>query len=116
MLKSQDTSFLLLRLEEGVMYEATTFAKNKRPAFPYQKSFFTEAIFKFDLGNFKFQANDEDMFKQDHEMMNFIQLGVAIDSFMIRRDTIHKILQYRIKTNIEILNPNFQNDLRVAQH
>ncbi len=108
MLKAQDTSFLLLRLERGVMYEATSFARGKRAKYPYQKSFFSEAIFKFNLDEFKLQKNDEDLFKREHEMLNFVQLGVAIDSFEIRKDTIENILKNRLRSNIAILNPNFQ--------
>lgn len=114
MLKSEDTTFLLLRLVDGQMYESTSISNSKRPGFPFQKSYFKEAIFKMDLSEFRMQANDEEMFKREYEMMNFIQLDYALDSLQRRDDTLNNMLANQLKRNMIIFNPEFSNSEQIT--
>jgi lipopolysaccharide export system permease protein len=83
MLKSENERFLLLKLNNGSMYEKMKPGSMQDAKFPYQKTFFKEAIIKFDMSQFQMQKSNEDLFKRDYEMMNFVQLQETIDSMKI---------------------------------
>ena len=80
MLKSEDNRYLLLKLTSGAMYEKIGNTQMQRDKFPFQKTFFEEAIIKFDLGGFQLNESNEDLFKRDFEMINFIQLQETLDT------------------------------------
>ena len=114
MLKSENedtastSNFLLLKLVNGSMYEELqASARNKADA-PFQKSFFQEAIIKFDLSGFDMKEESEDLFKRDFEMMNFVQLGVALDSLDRLNDTLALEFQTNIERQILVINPDFE--------
>lgn len=113
MLKSTDkngekSSFLLLKLVNGSIYQQMEQSfKNKKGA-PYQKSFFEEAIIKFDLSGFDMQEESEDLFKRDYEMMNFVQLGDAIDSLAIVNDSLKNSFQVTMKRQVLVINPDYK--------
>ncbi len=107
--KSQ--SFLLLKLINGSIYEQMGPDARNQVNSPYQKTFFTEAIIKFDLSNFDLQEESEDLFKRDFEMMNYVQLGVALDSLNKINDTLAVEFQRNVYRQILIVNPDFENRL-----
>ena len=84
---SEDDRFLLLKLIDGTIYEDANLDFNPSAKKPYRKSFFKESMVKFDMSSFKLQKSDEDLFKREYEMMNFAQLGQAIDSFQVKIDS-----------------------------
>lgn len=105
---SKNQTFLLLKLINGAIYEQMgPNVKNKTNA-PFQKTFFKEAILKFDLSNFDMQEESEDLFKRDFEMMNYVQLGVAMDSLEKINDTLAVEFTKNVKRQILILNPDFR--------
>lgn len=80
MLKSENERYLLLKLNNGAMYEKMQPGSMQDARYPFQKTFFKEAIIKFDMSQFKMQKSNEDLFKREFEMMNFIQLQETLDS------------------------------------
>jgi len=84
---SEDDQFLLLKLNDGVIYEEANLDFNPSAKKPFRKSFFNESMVKFDMRSFKLQKSDEDLFKREYEMMNFAQLGQAVDSFIVKIDS-----------------------------
>ncbi len=86
---SEDDRFLLLKLIDGSIYENTNLEFNPKAKKPYRKSFFKESMVKFDMSSFKLQKSDEDLFKREYEMMNYAQLGYAIDSFEVKLDSFN---------------------------
>lgn len=84
---SEDDQFLLLKLNDGVIYEEANLGFNAKAKKPFRKSFFKESMVKFDMRSFKLQKSDEDLFKREYEMMNFAQLGQAVDSFIVKIDS-----------------------------
>jgi len=93
LLKSEDEQFLLLKLSNGSMYENGKLDFNAKAKYPYRKSFFKETIVKFDMSGFSLQKSDEDLFKREYQMMNYKQLGIAIDSFALSNDSINQSFQ-----------------------
>lgn len=84
---SEDDKYLMLKLIDGVIYEETKKGFIPKAKKPFNKSYFKESIVKFDMSSFKLQKSDEDLFKREYEMMNYAQLGVAIDSFVVQMDS-----------------------------
>jgi lipopolysaccharide export system permease protein len=85
---SENDQFLLLKLIDGAIYEEANLGFNPTAKKPFRKSFFKESMVKFDMRSFKLQKSDEDLFKREYEMMNFAQLGQAIDSFKVKIDSL----------------------------
>ncbi|MBL7898189.1 MAG: LptF/LptG family permease [Crocinitomicaceae bacterium] len=101
------SDYLFLSLQNGVIYENVTSQKFEKVRVDFQKSFFDEAIIKFDMSGFEMQKNNEDLYKQDHEMMNFIQLDRSLDSLMKLNDSLDIEFQRNLKNNFLILNNSF---------
>lgn len=110
MLKSDDDRYLMLKLNEGAMYEKIGPSQIQRDKYPFQKSFFSEAIIKFDLSGFQLDQSDEDLFKRDYEMFNFMQLQGAIDTMEAEMTQIRYDFQKTLANQIVILNDGFQPD------
>lgn len=108
MLKSENERYLLLKLVNGSMYEKMQAGPGKVGGAPFQKSFFTETVIKFDLGGFDMQEESEELFKREYEMMNYRQLAYALDSLGRINDTLTKDFQETIQRQVLILNPEFK--------
>jgi len=110
LLKSTNDQFLLLKLTSGAMYEESKMEFGKQSNYPFSKSFFDETIVKFDLSEFALKKSDEDLFKREYQMMNYSQLGYAIDSFRVEIDSLIDVFKSSfVKQTIifdeEALNP-----------
>jgi lipopolysaccharide export system permease protein len=91
--RSQKGEYLLFHLYNGMMNEElptneTTYNKDgsvqKNEFHPGRKSFFESATFKLDLSGFQIQRSDAELFKNQFEMMNILQLSQAKDSFNVK--------------------------------
>ncbi|MEZ4938189.1 MAG: LptF/LptG family permease [Crocinitomicaceae bacterium] len=81
MYNSSDQKFLYLELMNGRVYESTneTNAKNARNM-PFRKSKFEKATIRFDLSGFSTNRSNQEIFKNNVEMLNIYQLENAMDS------------------------------------
>lgn len=113
MLKSEKSdssgagNYLLLKLINGSMYEQMVSSLKNGTGAPFQKTFFKEAIIKFDLSNFDMQEESEDLFKRDFEMMNYVQLDLALDSLLVINDTLTAQFTKNVLRQTLITNPDF---------
>lgn len=105
--KESKKEYLFLKLENGVIYEEVKRRKIEKIKVDFQKSYFDEAIIKFDMSPFEMEKSNADLFKQDYEMMNFMQLSFALDSLTGICDTIDKSIAKTLNDNFVILNKNF---------
>lgn len=108
MLKSENDRYLLLKLENGSMYQQMGSKMLAKSGSPFQKTFFKEGIIKFDLGGFAMQEESEDLFKREYEMMNYRQLSYALDSLYTDFDTIKIEFKENIQRQLIITNPDFE--------
>lgn len=104
LLTSENKQFLLLKLVNGSMYEEAKLDFKKKASHPFRKSFFKESTVKFDMGGLDMQNSDEEMFKREYQMMNFVQLGVAIDSFRLEKDSMSTAFKDNFMTKNVVLN------------
>jgi len=105
--KNNKQEYLFLQMENGVIYEDVQKRKFEKTSVDFQKTYFEEAIIKFNMGGFELEKTNPDLFKQDFEMMNFIQLGTALDSLKILNDTLDINFGMMLKDNFVIFNNNF---------
>jgi lipopolysaccharide export system permease protein len=110
MLKSENERFLLLKLNSGAMYEKMQPGQMQNAQFPFQKTFFDEAIIKFDMAQFQMQESNEDLFKREHEMMNFVQLRETLDSMKIYFKDLNADFGAVLKRDMVIYNDAFDID------
>src|SRR5690606_14899005 len=89
MYRSPKGDFLLFKLVSGYMNEelptpTPTFDKDGKPKYtefkPGRKSIFETATLKLDLSGFQIERTNEELFKNQFEMMNIIQLTQIVDS------------------------------------
>lgn len=104
MLQSENKDYLFLKLGSGVIYEEVSPRKFEKVKVDYQKSFFSEAIMKFSMSGFDLQKSSEELYKQEFEMMNFIQLDFAIDSLEKLNDTLDVQFSKSLKNKLTILS------------
>jgi len=105
MISTEDNHFLFLKLNDGVIYEEANLDFDPKAKYPYRKSFFDETVVKFDMSDFSFKKSDEDLFKRDFEMMNFVQLGFSIDSFELSQKIYDSLFIEDLKKEMVIFNP-----------
>lgn len=106
--EEKNQTYLLLKLINGSIYEQMGPTSKNQAKSPFQKTFFKEAIIKFDLSNFDLQEESEDLFKRDFEMMNYAQLGLALDSLHKINDTLAVEFKKNVNRQIAITNPDFE--------
>lgn len=89
--KSVNGNQLFFELHDGVIYEELAAevpnfshtgilindVKNSRPSRRYN---FKKATYKIDISGFQLNRSDEDLFKNQHEMLNVFQINMVVDS------------------------------------
>ncbi|MFD1551973.1 permease [Putridiphycobacter roseus] len=104
MIFSDNNDYLFLKLSNGAIYEESSFMAQKNDPYPYSKTFFKETILKFDFSNFNLQKTDENLYKRDFEMMNFLQLDRKLDTIIIDFDSIKYEFKKRVKNEVFVLD------------
>lgn len=81
-----DKRYLILDLKDGSSYEEPT--KDKDPgshSIPFLRNKFKQQTVRFDLSSFKRTNTNEDLFRENHQMLKSSQLKTMIDSFHIQK-------------------------------
>ena len=79
MAMSEDERYLILYLNKGSSYEERE-NKPGRLSRPLMRSEFEEELVRFDLSSFKMTRTNEQLFKDNYQMLNLRQLSFASDS------------------------------------
>ncbi len=74
-----DNNFLLVNLYRGYSYEEMR-TRSGNQSHPVMRSNFESELIRFDLSSFKLTRTDEDLFKENKQMLNVPQLEKAMDS------------------------------------
>lgn len=86
MVITPDNNFLLLNLYNGYRYEEIQRRGNAQ-SHPVTQSRFTHDIIRFDLSSFRLKRTDEELFKENKQMLNVPQLSRAMDSLQKELNT-----------------------------
>ena len=94
MVMSQDERYLILTLFNGTSYEEKPSSPGKNNK-PLMRSEFEEQVVRFDLSSFKMTRTNEQLFKDNYQMLNLNQLTTAGDSIRKKIDSKKEDLYHR---------------------
>ena len=80
MVMSDDERFLILSLFDGNSYTEEINKRGRRNTHPLRRSEFEEQTIRFDLSTFRMTRTNEQLFKDNYQMLNLKQLTVSSDS------------------------------------
>lgn len=80
---SKDDKYLILTLYNGNSYEEMQSEEGRRYNYPLFRSEFDEEIIRFNLSGFQIERTNEDLFKDNYQMLNMFQLQAAIDTLQL---------------------------------
>lgn len=106
--KSIDGKHLFFELHDGFVMEELSpqspsfkpngeILKNVSNSHPARRYSFTAATYKINISGFKLSRSNEDLFKNQHEMLNVFQINDAIDSVQFEADKVMKNFVTSIK-------------------
>jgi lipopolysaccharide export system permease protein len=75
-----DGRYLIFTLYSGYNYQEKTGQKDSKRLNPFQRTYFRVEQRKFDLSEFELNRTNEDLFKNNYQMLNIRQLDYFIDS------------------------------------
>ena len=104
MIYSANKQYLFLKLSNGSIYEESKLEFDKKVKYPYRKSFFKESLAKFDLSEFNLKESDENLYKREYEMMNFIQLSAVLDTMREDNNSINIDFRQNIVHSLFVLD------------
>lgn len=84
---SDDKNFLVLTLHNGSSYEEQSKRRPTGDSRPLLRSRFQSQVFRFDLSSFRLSRTDEELFKDNNQMMNIWQLQASLDTFEVQYAT-----------------------------
>ncbi|MCB0477504.1 MAG: LptF/LptG family permease [Crocinitomicaceae bacterium] len=102
MYNSQDEKYLFLELMNGRVYESVNPSDGKNARnMPFRKSKFEKATIRFDLSGFSTNRSNQEIFKNNVEMLNIYQLENALDSVADLNQEILQSFSKNIKNQHE---------------
>ena len=75
-----DGRYLIFTLYNGYNYQDKAGQKDSKHNNPFQRTYFREEQRKFDLSDFELNRTNEELFKNNYQMLNIRQLNYFIDS------------------------------------
>ncbi len=79
-----DKMYLVLTLNEGVSYKDIMDNPKDNQTHPMVRDKFSKRIIRFDLSAFQLSRTNEELFKNNSQMMNLSQLSQSVDSMEIK--------------------------------
>ncbi len=86
MVMTDDKRFLILTLAHGNSYEEQINRKKSYDTNPLLRYKFDKEIIRMDLTSFELNRTNEDLFKDNHQMMNIYRLQSMLDTFQLQYD------------------------------
>jgi len=80
MQSTPDGKYLIFTLYNGYNYQDKVDQRNAKLVNPFQRTYFKTEQRKFDLSGFELNRTDEDLFKNNYQMLTIRQLNYFIDS------------------------------------
>lgn len=78
--ETADKMFLVITLNNGVSYKELLDKPEDTKTHPLIRDKFEERVIRFDLSEFKMSRTNEDLFKNNYQMLNLSQLQQTVDS------------------------------------
>ncbi len=84
--ETADKSYLVITLNDGVSYDDMVDNFKSNQTYPLIRTQFKEKIIRFDLTEFKMSRTNENLFKNNYQMLNISQLNKVIDSISSKNE------------------------------
>ncbi len=78
---SADTNYLQIKLANGTRYEDIVDEEKQKRTRPLMQLLYKELTVNIDMSSFKMKRTKEELFKNNHQMMNIWQIDREIDTF-----------------------------------
>lgn len=101
MVMSDDDRYLILTLYKGKSYEEKV-STNGSNTFPHMRTEFEEEQVRFDLSSFRLTRTNEQLFKDNYQMLNLDQLAAAADSIREKISERKKELSNRLYSTFQL--------------
>jgi len=98
MVMSDDEKYLIITLRNGHSYEEQDAKSRVHKNDPLLRTKFSKYQIRFDLSTFKLNRTNEDLFKDNYQMMNLSQLQTSIDTFDVALNNRKKEINSTLKT------------------
>jgi lipopolysaccharide export system permease protein len=96
--KSGDNRYLIFTLFDGNNFYERVEKRENLDDRPLQRTKFKEEIVRYDLSDFDMQRSNEDMFRDNYQMLDISQLEQSADSLRINLE-VRRIMFLRLLTN-----------------
>lgn len=116
--RSQNGDFLYFKLFNGnvieELVEGPNFNEQKRKSnYPGRKSTFQTATYKMNLTGFKLERSQDDLFKNNYEMLNVFQIDETVDSLQRNFKNVSQKLVFNTKSKHQYFESlNYANQLK----
>ncbi|HTF02993.1 MAG TPA: LptF/LptG family permease, partial [Bacteroidia bacterium] len=98
MFMTEDKRYLVVELHNGISYKEDWSQQDASVRKPFVRMAFKDQLLRLDLSGFKMQRTEEDLFKDNHQMLNGEQLLDYIDT-----------MELEISRDLEKFYPSLQN-------
>ena len=102
---TKDERFLLFTLYNGNVYDEIETTRPNSQNRPFIRTSFDEERIKFDISSFKMQRTEEEMFKDNYQMLNITQLDASTDSIFVNINKRLEDCGFQLKNSMG-LNPD----------
>lgn len=83
---SKDTMVMALTLYNGYSYKEEETPRRQKGTYPHLRTSFEADTIRFDLSDFKLSRSDENIFKNNYQMLNISQLESSRDTLQAKLD------------------------------
>jgi lipopolysaccharide export system permease protein len=97
-----DGRYLIFTLYDGYNYQDKVDQKDSKKIFPFQRTSFKVQQRKFDLSEFELNRTNEELFKNNYQMLNIRQLDYFIDSISTSINTRRLNLSQHYPRNYQV--------------
>ncbi len=110
MMMSEDEKYLVVTLYDGRSYEEQQESRsNARDTHPFLRTSFSNYSFRFDLSTFKLNRTNEELFKDNYQMLNLDQLDNSLDSLHLQLDLRRIEISNSIKSYFQVYRDSLLN-------
>jgi lipopolysaccharide export system permease protein len=107
MQETPDKTFLVLTLRDGVSYKEMAKDDKDARTHPFIRDKFEERVIRFDLSEFKLSRTNEELFKDNQNMLNIAQLTKMVDS--LHTKSVKRKADFPIQLKRSYYNKSFNS-------
>jgi lipopolysaccharide export system permease protein len=97
--ETADKMFLVLTLNDGVSYDDIIDNTKAQQTHPLVRTQFAEKTIRYDLSEFKMSRTNEDLFKNNYQMLTIAQINKVVDSITTKNEKRKSDFGKQLKTS-----------------